>query len=596
MADSPEKDSEGVIKLSIYSDGTRLEDTVQVVNVQVEKAVNLIPVARIVVLDGDMPSQDFPLSNADSFKPGKAIKIAAGYKDQEETIFEGIVVKHNLKISGENYSRLHIECRDAAVAMTVGRKNANYVDSKDSDVFSALIGNVSSLTADVTDTDTEHGELVQYYCSDWDFLLSRAEVSGSLVIVDDAKVTVAPPDVDSSAVLAVGYGIDLMEFHAEIDARNQYSQVSGACWDPSSQEVVEQVVGTESLNEQGNLSSSDLADVLGLSSFNLQTPVTMESTALKEWAHSQQVKSALSRITGRMRFQGSAKAKPGTLIEVSGVGERFNGDVFVSAVAHEIVDGNWTTDVEFGMSPGWFAERRDLTAPPASGLVPGVEGLQIGVVTKLDEDPDSENRIQVKVPILQAETEGVWARLATFYASGEFGNFFIPEIGDEVILGYLNNDPAHPIVLGSVYSSSKAPAYSLTAENYLKAIVTKSKLTLEFDDENKVTTIVTPAGNKIVLSDDAESILIQDQTDNKVELSSSGIVLDSPKDISITATGKISLSSTGEMSLSSSADLKASGLNIEASADVGMTAKGGASAEVSAGGNTTVKGAMVMIN
>jgi Rhs element Vgr protein len=596
MADSPEKDSEGVIKLTVYSNGTKLEDTVQIVNVQVEKAVNVIPVARLVVLDGDMPSQDFPLSNADSFKPGTEIKIAAGYRDQEETLFEGIVVKHSMKITGENYSRLLIECRDKAVAMTIGRKNANYVDSKDSDVFSTLIGNCSGLSADVTATDTQHAELVQYYCTDWDFLLSRAEVNGSLVIVDDAKVTVAPPDTSSSAVLAVGYGIDLMEFHAEIDARSQFSQVTGACWDPSTHEVVEQVAGVETLNSQGNLSGSDLAEVLGVSSFQLQTPVTMESSALKEWAHSQQVKAGLSRIRGRMRFQGSAKAKPGTLIELSGVGERFNGDVFVSAVAHEIVDGNWTTDVEFGMSPQWFAERRDLTAPPAAGLVPGVEGLHIGIVMKLDGDPEEQNRIQVKVPVLQTETQGVWARLATFYASSGFGEFFIPEIGDEVILGYLNNDPAHPVILGSVYSAKHAPPYELAAENNIKAVVTRSNLKLEFDDENKVITVTTPAGNKIVVSDQDESILIQDQTDNKVELSTSGINIESPKDIKITATGKMALTSTGEMSLSSSADLKASGLNIEASADIGMTAKGGASAEVSAGGNTTIKGTMVMIN
>lgn len=596
MADSPEKDSEGVIKLTVYSNGTKLEDTVQIVNVQVEKAVNVIPVARLVVLDGDMPSQDFPLSNADSFKPGTEIKIAAGYRDQEETLFEGIVVKHSMKITGENYSRLLIECRDKAVAMTIGRKNANYVDSKDSDVFSTLIGNCSGLSADVTATDTQHAELVQYYCTDWDFLLSRAEVNGSLVIVDDAKVTVAPPDTSSSAVLAVGYGIDLMEFHAEIDARSQFSQVTGACWDPSTHEVVEQVAGVETLNSQGNLSGTDLAEVLGVSSFQLQTPVTMESSALKEWAHSQQVKAGLSRIRGRMRFQGSAKAKPGTLIELSGVGERFNGDVFVSAVAHEIVDGNWTTDVEFGMSPQWFAERRDLTAPPAAGLVPGVEGLHIGIVMKLDGDPEEQNRIQVKVPVLQTETQGVWARLATFYASSGFGEFFIPEIGDEVILGYLNNDPAHPVILGSVYSAKHAPPYELAAENNIKAVVTRSNLKLEFDDENKVITVTTPAGNKIVVSDQDESILIQDQTDNKVELSTSGINIESPKDIKITATGKMALTSTGEMSLSSSADLKASGLNIEASADIGMTAKGGASAEVSAGGNTTIKGTMVMIN
>lgn len=596
MADSPQKNSEGVVRLTVYSEGSKVQDAVEIVSVEVNKSVNTIPVAKIVVLDGDMPNQDFPVSNTDAFKPGSAIKINAGYKDQEETIFEGIVVKHNLKISGDNYSRLVIECRDKAVAMTIGRKNANFTKVKDSDVFSKLVGNYSSLSVEAKATTNEHPELVQYYCTDWDYLLSRADACGAVVVVDDAKVTVKPPDVSSSAVLSVTYGQDLMDFHAEIDARNQYSQVKGASWDPSTQAVVEQTVGPESLNDQGNLNSSTLADVIGLSSFNLQTPIAMDSGLLKDWATGQQVKSGLSRITGRMTFQGSAKAKPGTLISLAGVGDRFNGDVYVSSVRHEIVDGNWITEAYFGLSPEWFTEKHNVTAPAAAGLTPGAEGLHIGVVMKLDEDPNNQNRIKVKIPVLQAETQGVWARLANYYASNGFGEFFIPEIGDEVVLAYLNNDPSHPVILGSLYSSKRKPPYDLTADNYIKAIVTKSELKVEFDDENKVVTIVTPANNKIVISDNDKSILIQDETDNKVELSTSGIKLDSPKDIMLSASGDISMTAGGGVTVSATTDFKASGMNIEQSADVGFTAKGGASAELSAGGNTTVKGAMVMIN
>ena len=596
MADSPEKNSEGVIKLTVSSDGSTLSDLAQIVSVEVEKTVNAVPMARITILDGDMPNQDFPISNADELKPGKEIEIKAGYKDDETTIFKGVVLKHSVRISGDNYSRLVVECRDKAVAMTIGRKNANYVDSKDSDVFSKLIGNYSGLSADVTATTTEHKELVQYYATDWDFMLSRAEVNGAIVIVNDGEVSVGPPDVSGSAVLSVGYGSDLMEFHGEVNARSQFAEVKGVCWDPSTHEPVEQVASSETLNKQGNLSSSDLSDVIGLSSYKLQTPVSMESTALSSWAKGQQIKSALSRIVGRMKFQGSAKAKPGALIELKGVGDRFSGTVFVSGVRHEIEDGDWITEVEFGMSPNWFAEREDIVAPPASGLTPGVEGLHIGIVTKLDEDPEAQNKIKVKVPVLQADTEGVWARLSNYYASNGYGEFFIPEIGDEVVLGYFNNDPAHPVILGSLYSAKHAPPYELTADNFTKAIVTKSKLKVEFDDDKKIISILTPGNNKIVLSDEDQSILVQDQAGNKVELSSSGIVMDSPKDIKISATGKISMQATGEISMTSQADIKASGLNIEHSANVGITAKGGASAELSAGGNTTVKGAMVMIN
>ncbi len=596
MADSPEKNSEGVIKLTIYSEGSKLKDSIKIVSVEVDKAINLIPVARITMLDGDMPNKNFPVSDTNDFEPGNTIKIAAGYKDDEKTIFEGVVVKHNLKITGDNYSRLYIECRDQAMAMAIGRKNANYIDSKDSAIFTKLVGNYSGLSVSTDDTNTEHGEIVQYYCSDWDFLISRAEVNGFVVIVDDSDVSVKAPDVAGNPALKVTYGQDLMEFHAEIDARNQYSKVSGVSWDPSQLKVVEQVAAIETLNDQGNFKAADLAKVSKLTELKLQTPVKMETSALKDWAKSQQIKAGLAKVTGRMKFQGSAKVKVGTTIELLGVGDRFSGNVFVSGVKHTIEEGDWLTEVDFGLSPAWFAEKRDIVAPPASGLLPGVEGLHIGIVAQLDEDPEGLNRIKVNVPVLQAEAAGVWARLSNFYASNGFGEFFVPEIDDEVILGYLNNDPSHPVILGSLYSSQHSPPYPLTADNFIKAIVTKSKLKVEFDDENKVITIVTPGENKIIISDKDKSILVEDQTNNKIELSPSGIKIESPKDIAISADGKITLDAKGEISMTSKADIKASGLNIEHNANVGLTAKGGASAELSAGGTTTVKGAMVMIN
>jgi len=596
MSESPMINSSAVVKLSIFSDGTQIDDAINVAAVSVTNAINKIPFARIEMIDGDMPNKDFPISSGDDFKPGKEIKINAGYGDSEDTIFQGIVVKHSIKISGDNNSRLVIECRDKAVAMTIGRHNANYVDQKDSDIISSLISNYSGLSSDVDATATQYKELVQYYCSDWDFMLSRAEVNGLVVCVEDAKLSVKAPQVSGSAELKLTYGDDVIELHADIDARTQFTEVNTASWDPGEQAVVEEQVGPQTLNDQGDLTAKDLAGVVDLKSFRLQTPAVVEKTALKDWATGQQMKAGLARIRGRIKFQGSASAKAGTLIELEGVGERFSGNIFVSSVNHQITAGTWITEVDFGMSPDWFAEQRDLVAPPASGFLPGVEGLQIGVVMKLDEDPDGQSRVQVSVPILQAQTEGVWARLANFYASNSFGAFFIPEIGDEVILGYLNNDPSNPVVLGSLYSSKQVPPYELTADNYTKAIVTNSKLKIEFDDEKKITTIITPGENKVVLSDDEGSILLQDQNNNKVELSSSGILLDSPKDINISAKGKIGIEAMGEMAISSNADVKVEGLNVNHTANVGFTAKGNASAELSASGQTTVKGAMVMIN
>lgn len=596
MADSPLTGSTGVVSLTISSNGTALADTIQIVSLEINYCANKVPSAKIVILDGEVSENDFPVSNTDDFKPGVILTIDAGYASETTTIFEGVIIKHGIKVDGDNYSRLIIQCKDSAVAMTVGRKNANFIDSTDSDIMSTLIGAYSSLSSDVTATTASHKEIVQYYCSDWDFLLTRAEANGFLVTLDAGKVTVKPPQVDGEAVLTLTYGTDLMAFDADLDAYSQFSSVKGVTWDLTNQAALEAEATSDSLTSQGDLTADDLAQVIAPDYFRLQTNAPLESTILTDWAKGQQVKSGLARIRGHATFQGSAKAKIGALIELKGVGNRFNGNVLVTMVRHQIKNGDWLTEIEFGLSEKWFSEQQSINAPIAAGFTAGVTGLQIGVVKKLDADPESQYKIQVSVPVMQAETEGVWARLASFYGSSDFGAFFIPEIGDEVILGYFNDDPSHPVILGSLYSSKRKPPYELTADNFTKAIVTRSLMKFEFDDDKKIITLITPNKNEIVISDDGQSILLQDENSNKIQLDPSGIVLDSPKDIKISAQGNVTIDAIGNIELTAQADIKNQGLNINHEANVGFVAKGNATAELSSSGQTTVKGSMVMIN
>lgn len=595
MPSSPILNSAGDTRLSIYSGGQALPASAEVLSVMVKHAINKIPSARIVVADEDDILDRLPLSDSDIFKPGKEIRIAAGYGSDEQTIFEGVVVTHGLR-SGAGASRLVIECRDKALAMTLGRRCANYVDASDGEILPKLIGAYSGLSASVQRTEVTHKELVQYDVSDWDFMLARADANGLVVMVEAGKLTLAPPATSGAAVLRLTFGVDLLEFDADLDARSQLSSVDSAAWDPATQAVVTHAEKPQSLNAQGNLDGAALAQVLGLASYRMQSAVSLGAQDLKAWSGARQMRAALARVRGRMRFRGSALARPGTLAQLAGVGKRFEGATWLSAVTHTLADGDWITEAEFGMAPDSLAERHSLAAPLAAGLTAGVPGLQIGVVKKLDEDPNKQCMIQVTLPVMQAETDGVWARLASPYGSDGVGSFFIPEIGDEVILGFLNNDPSHPLVLGSLYSSKRAPPYEIGAENNTKAIVTRSKLKIEFDEDKKVVTVLTPGANRIELNDDTKTITLQDQTGNKVTLSPDGITLDSPKDIKLSAKGKLTIDAVGNVEITSKADLKAGAMNITSQASVGFTAKGATSAELSATGQTTVKGAMVMIN
>lgn len=589
-----DESSSGVVRLSISCDGS-VKDDLQVLSCTVRHALNAIPWARLVLADGEMPTNESPLSDSEQFKPGAEIVISAGYGDDETPIFSGIVVRHGYKISGNNFSRLIVECRDKACKMTLGRKNAHFVDQTDSAIIQTLIGD-AGLEASVEGTSFQHKELSQYYCSDWDFMLARAELMGMLVNVEAGKVSVAAPSF-GAPVLTLTWGDNLIELHADIDARSQWKQVQAQGWDPAQQALVQgSAEAPPTLNSQGNLDGSTLAAIASPETLTLQSPSVADTELLNSWAKAVQLRAGLARIRGRLSFQGSELAKPGCLITLAGVGTRFNGDVFVSAVQHELADGNWTSEAEFGLDPNWHVERPDVMAPHNGGHSPGVRGLQIGVVLKLDEDPASQSRIQIKLPSLANSTEGIWARLLQLHASNGFGAFFLPEVNDEVLVGYLDADPSCPVVLGSLYSSKQLAPYAFEAANNTKALVTRCKHRFEFNEEDKIITLTTPAANQLVLDDKNKSITVQDENGNSIKLEQGGITLSSPKDIKLSAKGGITLDAVGAISLSSKADIKHSGMNISSEAQIAYSAKGNASAELSASGQTTVKGALVMIN
>ena len=220
----------------------------------------------------------------------------------------------------------------------------------------------------------------------------------------------------------------------------------------------------------------------------------------------------------------------------------------------------------------------DVVSPPAAGLLPGMEGLHTAVVKKLDGDPAEECRIQVELPWLESDSKLLWARLSTLYATGGSGAFWLPEPGDEVLVGFVNNDPTHPVILGGLYGAGHKPPYEYTAENPTKAFVTREKLRIEFDEvefdeEKKIISVSTPGNNKVELSDDGKSITLSDANGNEVKMD---------KAMKLTGTAK--------------QDAALEGMNVTVQGKVGASVKGNATAELSASGQTTVKGAMVMIN
>lgn len=599
MSASTEIKSGGIATFAVKVNGSAIADELSVLSIHIEKKVNRIASAKIIILDGEPNTGKFDASSSSTFVPGATISIEAGYDNNNAVIFSGLIMSQTIRIDNLVGSALEIECRDNAIKMIVGRKSLTFSKQKDSDIISSIIGNYSGLSSDVTATTTVWPEQVQFYATDWDYILALAEANGLIVTTLNGKVSVFPPDKSTTSVLTVTYGDNLLEFNAKLNAVTQLGNVAANSWDFKTQAVVNGSA-LPNVSGPGNLTTKKLSEAIGLSTYQLQTSAPLESADLTNWSKAQIIKSEYAKIMGEAKFQGTNLIDPGKYMTFAGIGDRFNGDYLIGGVVHDLSQGNWVSEVTLGLSPFWFTEEPDVMAPPASGLVPGAKGLFNATVKKMDEDPDSQYRVLVDVPLLDPKGEGIWARLTNFYSTNGAGAFFMPEVGDEVILGFINEDPRYPVILGSVYSSANLKPFTglnPNQKNSVKAIVSKSGISVQFDDENKVWTVATPNKNTIIISDKDKKITIQDENNNSIVMSSSGIDLSSQKNINISANQNVTIKGNQGVNIQSSGgDVSIKGLNIKENADMQYSAQGGQMAQVSGGMQLTLKGAMVMIN
>jgi phage protein D len=98
--------SADLVTHTILLEGTELSKTYQVKSIVIQNQVNRIPLAQLVLVDGEASERDFKLSNEDLLIPGKKIEIMAGYHNDEETIYKGVIIKHSIKIKNNTHYRM----------------------------------------------------------------------------------------------------------------------------------------------------------------------------------------------------------------------------------------------------------------------------------------------------------------------------------------------------------------------------------------------------------------------------------------------------------------------------------------------------------
>jgi uncharacterized protein involved in type VI secretion and phage assembly len=180
-----------------------------------------------------------------------------------------------------------------------------------------------------------------------------------------------------------------------------------------------------------------------------------------------------------------------------------------------------------------------------TGLYGGEEtkkncGVVIGIVTN-NKDPDLLGRVKLKFPWRDSSDESNWARVATLMAGDDRGTFFLPEVGDEVLVSFDHGDITQPYVIGALWNGKdKPPEKNADGKNNVRMIKSRSghKIILNDEQGSEKVEVKTKSGHQIILDDSGgnEKIEIKDKT------GSNSILIDSAQNsISMSSQMKITI-------------------------------------------------------
>lgn len=176
-------------------------------------------------------------------------------------------------------------------------------------------------------------------------------------------------------------------------------------------------------------------------------------------------------------------------------------------------------------------------------------GVVQGIVTDVNDQNGQEGRVKVQFPWFDDQMETEWCRVRQFYAGNGYGSFFVPEVGDEVLIAFIHGDMRMPIILGGLYNGKDKPPTYRSSNQDQKMIRTKGQHELLFDD--------TPSQGRVRIKTKGGHVADLSDVDKKINLQSSGgqtVVIDdaSQKITMQTGTATVEIDGSGTITLTGS--------------------------------------------
>lgn len=586
----------------------------EVVNIllglSVATEVNRVPRARLefnyrLLEKNEGNQEDFVLEDSEiipkppkrtraDFMPGKKVEIqlSRGAGVALETVFEGYITQQNIQAKSSGKLILTVECRHYCQKMTLhertrfhhhdannGASDEEVAKVKEEDVLEKLLEYYSDdqLKLELPDTSqlsVEHDNMMQYNCSDWDFLVIRAEALGYVCLPEADKMKLLIPKVKPVATETLELGKDIFEYEAMYDETSQGEVQHLATWDMEKTERFYE-------NKKNLEVTGDYKQIQSDVTVNYGGELSKEEASL--WLNNEELRQQRALIQAQLKIKGTEKIKVDDTIAISGFDSVWDRDTYVSGVKHVLKNGEWYSWLQCGISKTPHAKKYNIGVKEIP-FVPKVDGLLYGKVVSYKKNEAGYEMIEVEVPAYNKEegTRTIYARHATFSAGKNGGAVFRPYKGDEVVIGFIDNDPRFPVVLGALYTSENEPDYEWKdTETQEEVGFTVDEWKFSIQQEDKVLKIESPDEHQFIIdnSDQAHISMIFD-SDNSIKVEDSGITI---------AGKSITLESQ-------QGDIKISGKSIEASSNSGVKIEANSQLELEGKVTASLKGQITQIN
>lgn len=534
-----------------------------------------------------------------SLEPGKTIEIWTRFEGREGLVFDGEIVELEPDFEPSTQS-LVVRAFDRLHRLARGRKVRSFQGVTDADLVQKL-AQEAGLQASVGPTPQVHEYVFQANETDLEFLRRRSMALGYLLYVDRRTLHCEAP-ASSGGGVELKWGENLKEFQPRLTTVGQVSKVMVRGWDPEARQAI---VG-QAQNGRGSpqIGVPESGGQVAQSAFRREAQSLVANRPIRSQAEADRVAQAMAdqHASGFVEAEGTCLGNPGVIpgasVRVSGVGSRFSGTYFVTGATHAFKTSEGYT-TRFGVSGLRPSSLLGLLAPEPEPI--RTDGLVIGVVTD-NQDPKGQGRVKVKYPWLTNDHASDWARVVVPGGGPQRGIEFLPEVDDEVLVGFELGDVHHPYVLGGLWNGQDEPPKKSTqvvSGGKVQQRIIKSRsghvITLDDTSGGEEITIVDKTGsNKIVLHSPDNSLQIKVQGDLTIEAQGKvKITGTAGVEVSSSAQLKLSGDSGAEMSTNGPATVKGSTLNMEGS---GRAVLKGATVGVEGSGPVSVRGTPIQLN